>query len=208
MSGGVNLPRFSITVPQRASVSVAAQGRPVVASVTVRGQQGAQGAQGVQGPSGITTGFGQITYTDRTIGPEDSFAPGVRQRLMFNPDALQTTDYLNPPFKGFAFFVNNTLRARATGDLYFLAINLLVTAQQAGGQIRVDVDAGSVLGPIQSNTASLLEGAGVQERVTLLFEVQVLTNFLANGAQFYLTATRPVTVVSETLLVDPRSIQP
>ena len=201
-----------VRVPSLAGTGVAlipAAAPPPVAIVRVGsiGPAGAPGPAGVQGPRGYGP-FGQITYTDRAIGIEDSFAPGVRQRLMFNPNALQTQDLLNPPFKGHAFFVNNTLRARAMGDLYVLVINLLVKADQAGGQIRVDVDSGSPLGPLQSDTASLLEGAGVQERVTINFEIQVLTTFLANGAQFYLTSTRPVTVVSETLLVDPRSIQP
>ena len=205
-SAPVVTPVVRVTVPSPTPVVFVPT--PAAPAVVLVQSLGTQGPAGPQGAPSVQTGFGQITYTDRTIGPEDSFAPGVRQRLMFNPNALQTQDLLNPPFKGHAFFVNNTLRARAMGDLYVLVINLLVKADQAGGQIRVDVDSGSPLGPLQSDTASLLEGAGVQERVTINFEIQVLTTFLANGAQFYLTSTRPVTVVSETLLVDPRSIQP
>ena len=166
-----------------------------------------QGRPGVPGSGGPSLGFGQTTYTDRTISDEDVFAPNVRQQLRFSPTALQTQNLLNPPFTGHTFFVNNRIVARAMGDLYDMRVNLIVTADQAGGQLRLDIDSGSTLGPLQSDTTSLFEGAGIAERVTFSFSIQVLTTFLANGAVFYLTANRPVTVVSEALLLMPKSIQ-
>lgn len=42
----MSLPVYTVTVQGRPQVSVAALGRPAVASVTVPGQQGAQGIQG------------------------------------------------------------------------------------------------------------------------------------------------------------------
>lgn len=164
--------------------------------------------QGRPGTPGVSTGFGQITYTDRTIGPEDSFDPGVRKQLIFAPSGLTTQNLLLDPFKQHQFFVDNVLRARAFGDLYEITINLAVRSMQADGKIRVDVDSGSSLGPLQTSTALLFEGATVVERVTLNFAIQALATFLANGARFYLTADRPVQVISETLLLRPASIQP
>lgn len=164
--------------------------------------------QGRPGSPGLNTGFGQITYTDRTIGAEDTFDPNVRQRLMFAPSGLTTQNLLLAPFKQHQFFVDNVLRARAMGDVYDMTINLGVRSMQAGGKVRVDIDSGSTLGPLQTSTASLFEGATVVERVTLNFSIQVLSTFLANGALFYLTADRPLQVISETLFLRPTSIQP
>lgn len=164
--------------------------------------------QGRPGAPGVQTGFGQVTYTDRTIGVEDTFLPGIRQQLMFAPGALQTQDPLNPPFAGHYFFVDNRIVPRAMGDLYDMRVNLLVTADQAGAQLRLDIDTGSTLGPLQSDTTSLFAGAGITERATFSFSVQVLATFFANGAVFFLQATKPVTVISETLLLMPKSIQP
>lgn len=161
----------------------------------------------MQGPKGDGP-FGQITYTDRTVGDEDNFDPFVRQQLIFAPTGLTTQNLLLPPFTDHQFFVNNILRARKLGDVYEMTINLLVRSMQSGGKIRVDIDSGSTLGPLQSSTASLLEPATVQERVSFPLAVQALTTFLANGAQFYLTADRPIQVISETLFLRPTSVQP
>ena len=54
----------------------------------LQGRPGVPGAPD-QGP------FGQITYTDKAIGIEDSFAPGVRQRLLCT-FGLQAKVYLIP----------------------------------------------------------------------------------------------------------------
>lgn len=188
--------------------SVVRLSSPASPSVVRREVAGIPGPAGPEGPQGVQIGFGQITYTDRAVGAEDVFPANVRQQLKFDPTALQTQDLLNPPFVGHTFFTANRLMPRALGDLYNMRVNLLVTAEQAGGQLRLDIDAGSSLGPIQADTASLFAGAGITERVTFSFSIQVLANFMANGAAFFLQANRPVTVVSETLLLMPESIQP
>lgn len=72
-------PVYTIAVQGRPQVSVAALGRPAVASVTVPGQQGAPGQPGV------STGFGQVTYTNRGLEADDVFQPGVRAQVLFTP---------------------------------------------------------------------------------------------------------------------------
>ena len=207
MSGGINLPRYTVSVSQRPSVAVAAQGRPVVASVTVRGQQGAQGETGLQGPPGVSLGFGDI-YTDRTSGPEDRFEANVRQQVRFSGATTTVMDKLLPPFVGHQFLVNDRLMARALNDVYHIRINLIVSADAASTRLKMDCDAQSAFGPLQADDSTLFSSAGVPERVTFSFAIQVQSNTLANGAAFYLTSTQPVTVLSETLFIIPATVQP
>lgn len=208
MSGGVNLPRFTVTARQRPNAAVATQGRPVVASVTVRGQQGAQGETGLQGPPGVSLGFGDIIYTDRTSGPEDRFEANVRQQVRFSGATTTVMDKLLPPFVGHQFLVNDRLMARALNDVYHIRINLIVTSDAASTRLKLDCDAQSALGPLQADDSTLFQSAGVPERVTFSFAIQVQGNTLANGAAFFLTSTQPVTVLSETLFVIPATVQP
>lgn len=84
MSGGIGLPRYTVSVSQRPSVAVAAQGRPVVASVTVRGQQGIQGPPGDLSASNIrritASGPAAILPTDRLVtlaGPSSAVLPAA-----------------------------------------------------------------------------------------------------------------------------------
>ncbi len=77
MSGGVSLPRYTVSVSQRPNTTVVAQGRPVVASVTVRGQQGAQGIQGAPGANGYAKRFGNHRLNRRRRG-DAVRAPGRR----------------------------------------------------------------------------------------------------------------------------------
>jgi hypothetical protein len=205
VSGGVK-----VTVGKAPSAKVITPPTPAVIYAVVPGPVGGQGEPGPVGPRGPKGDgpFGQITYTDRTIGAEDNFDPGVRQRLMFAPSGLTTQNKLLRPFDTHTFFVDNVLRARAVDDVYEMTVNLVVRSMQAGGKIRVDIDSGSPLGPLQSSTQSLFEPATVQERVSFPLAIQVLSTFLANGALFYLTADRPIQVISETLFLRPTSIQP
>ncbi len=202
----MKLPTYAVTVQGRPQVAVAALARPAVASVTVPGPQGARGAQGIQGPPGVNIGFGQITYTNRGLEPDDVFEPGARAQVLFTPD-VPTQDVLNPPFDAHTFWIDNAVVPQALGDLYDLQINLIVTADTAGGQLRLDADVGSILGPIASDTQILFAGAGAPERVTFRLRVQVLANFMANGCRIYLTSSVRVTTVSETILVAPASIR-
>lgn len=84
MSGGINLPRYTVSVSQRPNATVVAQGRPVVASVTVRGQQGIQGPPGDLSASNIrritVPGSVSILPTDRLItlaGPSAAVLPAA-----------------------------------------------------------------------------------------------------------------------------------
>ena len=172
--------------------------------------QGRPGPQGAPWPSGGpgqvgSYGLGQITYTERVLEASDTIEPGVRGQVLFEPTSVQ--DYLNPPFDGHAFWVENRVVARALGDLYDFQINLIVTAQVAGGQLRLEADVGSTLGPVAADTQSLFAAALEPERVTFRLRVQALAGFLANGCAFYLTSSVPITTISETVLVAPASIQ-
>ena len=197
-------PQASVAVLGRPGISVAALGRPSVASVTVAGPQGAPGERGIPGPPGVARGVGQITYTNRSLEPDDVFEAGARAQVRFAPDG-PPQDGLNPPFEGHAFWIEDAIVPRAMGDLYDIQTNLIVTVDTAGGYLRLDADVGSSLGPIASDTQVLFEGAGRPERVTFRLRVQVLANFLANGCRIFLTSSVRITTVSETILLAPAS---
>lgn len=192
------MPAGIVTAPRgRAKVSVSQAGRPVVTAITVPGEQG---------PPGISTGFGQVTYTERELEPSDYFTPGVRAQVIFSPTSV--SDKLNEPFKGHQFWQNNRVRPRAVDDLYDFQVNLIVVSTVAGGMVRLDADTGSTLGPIASDTQTLFNGALDPERVTFRLRAQVLETFRANGCAFFLTSTVPLTTVSETVLINAVTIQP
>lgn len=191
---------LTLTLGRRPAVKVLRANRPDITAVTVPGPQGAPGAAGSVGSYGL----GQITYTERVLEASDTFEPGVRGQVLFEPTSVQ--DYLNPPFDGHAFWVDNRVVARALGDLYDFQVNLIVTAQVAGGEVRLEADVGSALGPVAADTQSLFAAALEPERVTFRLRVQALAGFLANGCAFYLTSSVPITTISETVLVAPASI--
>lgn len=195
---------LTLAMGRRPAVKVLRAGRPEITAVMVPGPQGAPRPMGGPGPVG-SYGLGQITYTERVIEASDFFEAGVRGPVLFEPTSI--SDDLNPPFVGHAFWAGNKVMPRAMGDLYDIQVNLIVTASISGGQLRVDADVGSLLGPIASDTQTLFNGAQVPERVTFRLRVQVLSNFMANGCGLFLTSSVPVTVASETVLVAPASIQ-
>ncbi|GJE42075.1 hypothetical protein [Methylobacterium soli] len=164
--------------------------------------------QGRPGAPGLNTGFGQVTYTERSVEADDSFAAGVRQQVRFVPTPSLTQDLLNAPFAGHTFWSDNRLIGRAMGDLIDVTVNLIVTATIAGGQLRTDADVGSTLGPVASDSQTLFNGAGIPERTTFRLRLQVLAGFLANGCALFLTSNVPLLVTSETVLVAPASIRP
>lgn len=203
MSGGASLPRFTVTARQRPSASVAAQGRPVVASVTVRGQQGAQGETGSPGPRGEPGDYGSIRY-DEVSGTPISLAPDVPAAFTLAAPIMMTNS-LRGPFANFTFLSpdGRTLNARANGDSYLIRVRMSVVAVQAGGSFTTDLVIPGVSGVSSSRPRSLLIAAGPAAPVDELFQAFPGPNFVANGATIMLTSTVPATVTPQTLFVTP-----
>lgn len=203
MSGGINLPRFTVTARQRPNVAVAAQGRPVVASVTVRGQQGAQGEAGDPGPQGEPGDYGSIRY-DEVSGTPISLMPDVPAAFTLAAPVMMTNS-LRGPFANFTFLSpdGRTLNARANGDSYLIRVRMSVVAVQAGGSFTTDLVIPGVSGGSSSRPRSLLIAAGPSAPVDELFQAFPGPNFVANGASIMLTSTVPATVTPQTLFVTP-----
>lgn len=181
---------------------------PAVVRSVAPGPIGPAGQKGDAGPPGTNLGFGDIIYTDRTSGPEDRFEANVRQQIRFSGATTTVMDKLLPPFVGHQFLANDRLIARALNDVYNIRINLIVSSDASSTRLKMDCDAQSAFGPLQADDSTLFQSAGVPERVTFSFAIQVQANTLANGAAFYLTSTQPVTVLSETLFIIPATVQP
>ncbi|MET3481525.1 hypothetical protein [Methylobacterium sp. 1973] len=207
MSGGVSLPRFTVTARQRPNVAVAAQGRPVVASVTVRGQQGAQGIQGAPGANGFAKRFGTIDYTDTDAGTPFMLPAGEWVRLTRNltPSAANF-NLPSGPWANFAFWDNaaGLLRARAVGDVLLFKFSYTVVPQQRGGGLRFSVrpgdDVNFEFGP---DPIALTADAGQMQPGSETFAEQCRTRFVASGAVVYVMATSGGTLMEFSPEVTP-----
>lgn len=189
-------------------VRVPVPNMPAVVRSQALGPIGPAGGKGDPGPPGSKGSLGQITYTDRVSGPEDRYEANIRQQVRLAPGSTTVLDKLLPPFVGHVFVHDDRFWPLAMDDAYDIHVNLIVMADQAGTKIKMDCDAGSVLGPLQADDKTLFEPAGASERVTFNFSIQTLANTLANGAAFFLRATKPITILSEAVYVVPQSIQP
>lgn len=172
----------------------------------IPGIPGPAGARGAQGEVGITTGFGQATFTHAVAAPGDFVDAGARTQLMFAPDPGLSSDYLNPPFAGHAFWDGGKIVGRALADFILVQVNLQVAAMVGGGTLTGDLDAGSSLGPLVSDTYNLSPAAQVVQRVTLKLFTQTLLNFMANGGRIFLTCSVPAMIVRESIVVVPLSL--
>lgn len=165
-----------------------------------------RGPQGRPGKDGATfQGFGSVTFTEAASAPALALPANTRTQLQFTPDPAQADDTLQAPFAGHLFWSNNVIVGRALNDALDILVNLLVVSQVAGGQLRLDIDVGSVLGPIVTAGASLFEAAGVTERVTLERMIRTKSGLLANGGALYLTSTVPVSITRASVVVFPNS---
>lgn len=207
MSGGINLPRFTVAARQRPNVSVVAQGRPVVASVTVRGQQGVQGPPGPQGANGFAKRFGTIDYTDTDAGTPFMLPAGEWVRLTRNltPSAANF-NLPSGPWANFAFWDNaaGLLRARAVGDVLLFKFSYTVVPQQRGGGLRFSVrpgdDVNFEFGP---DPIALTADAGQMQPGSETFAEQCRTRFVASGAVVYVMATSGGTLMEFSPEVTP-----
>lgn len=197
-----------LRVPAPVSAPVLRVPVPTMPAVVRSQSLGPVGPAGPQGLPGKKFSLGQITYTDRVSGPEDRYEANVRQQIRLAPGSTTVFDRLLPPFAGHVFVRDDRFWPLAMDDAYDIHINLIVMADQAGTKIKVDCDAGSILGPLQADDKTLFDPAGTSERVTFNFSIQALANTLANGAAFYLKATKPITILSEAVYIVPQSIQP
>lgn len=169
--------------------------------------QGPPGPAGERGPAGEDAGFGQLRVADMQIDPEDYFAAGGRQQLIFTPNPAQTQNFLRDPFKGVTWTGNRIVpRPDGYGDWQDIIVNLLVVPQFAGGSIIADLDVGvgSAAVPVQSGFYGL-RGSGAPERATFRLGTQTLDGFLNNGARVFLTGTVPFVVQSESVVYLPIS---
>lgn len=170
--------------------------------------QGPPGPAGPRGPM-ASYGYGDVTYTERTVGPEDSFPANERNRLLFAPDPALTQRQLTPPFDGHEFWVDDRIMGRALYDRLAVQVNLIITSQQADGKLRLTADVGSALGqPVGATSSLLFNAPNDPERVTLFLRIRTLAGMLSNGAALWLTPTVPILVLSETVWVAPESIYP
>lgn len=160
----------------------------------------------VPGPPGPPGDYGRVSFTERVIEPSDTFVPGVSAPILFAPDPGLSEDDLRAPFAGHVFWHDSRVIARALGDVYDLYVNLILRAQQVGGYVTVAADVGSSLGPVIADAKPIPFGAGIADRMTFtLPQVKAKANFVANGCRLLLTATVPLVIVSETVIVAPRS---
>ena len=150
-------------------------------------------------------GGGQIRYAEMAGSPAVAIPPNTRTLISFTIDPTQTQDFLNPPFEGSVFYDGTTITPRAVGDFMFVLVNLSVTSDVVGGEIKFDIDVGSPQGPTGADTAALFNDAGIPERVTGKLYIQVLSYFMANGAKLYVTSSVPISLVNEAVLIAPLS---
>ena len=196
---------IAIAPAARVTGACAAPRPPVAASSLFRPATGA--AVALQ-QAATFAGFGQIRYTEAAGSAPVPIAPGIRTPLTFVFDPTQTQNALNAPFAGHLAFDGTTITPRALNDAIFILANLSVTAAVAGGAVKVDVDVGSPLGPTGSSTETLFNAAGAPERVTCILYVQTLSYFMANGAKLFITASVPVSLVNESVVLIPQSTHP
>lgn len=162
--------------------------------------------QGRPGAAGLASGFGQATYTHAAAAPGEYLDANTRTPILFEPDPALSSDYLNPPFRGHVFWDGHRIVGRALADFLFAQVNLRVTPEVAGGTVTVDLDAGSSVGSLVSDTFDLDRSVQVEQRVTLKLFFQTLGNVMANGAAPYVTSTVPARIMRESVLVMPLSL--
>lgn len=218
MSGGINLPRYTVSVSQRPNATVVAQGRPVVASVTVRGQQGAQGPVGPQGANGFAKRFGTIDYTDNdavTYGPNGAVVSGTPmvlpagQWMPLNRNLTPSAANFNlpsGPWANFAFWDNASglLRARAVGDVLLFKFSYTVIPAQRGGGLRFSVrPADNIAFEFGPDPIALTADAGEMQPGSETFAEQCRTRFVSSGAVVYVMATSGATLIEFSPEVTP-----
>lgn len=202
MSGGSAPP---VILPVPAPPVISRIGAPAAPTAVYSPVPGVQGPAGGQGPAGIQTGFGQIVYTHALTGMGDQIAPNTRTQLTFTPDPALTINYLNPPFAGYVLWDNTKVVGRHTGDVLLIQVNLQVTPAVEGGQIFIDLDVGSKVGPIASDSESLGANASIMQRISGKLICQTNANFMANGGKVYITTTVPAMVLRESIFIIPLS---
>ena len=184
--------------------AIAGTATPHAAAVLAQHPAVAVVLRGPQGPPGKTfSGFGYVQYTAQTASPLLNLLPGVRTPLTMLIDPAQTSDTLKEPFAGFPFWNGATLRARAAGDLYEVRFTLTATSAVAGGTLTTEVAVNGLTTVTDNDSEALSYPAGQPQRVGFKLRLLPKAVFVLNGAQIYLTATVPVSITSEVLVVDP-----
>ncbi|KTS09746.1 hypothetical protein SB2_11875 [Methylobacterium radiotolerans] len=179
----------------------------MVASVTVRGQQGAQGIQGPQGANGFAKRFGTIDYTDNDQGNPFTLPAGEWVRLTRNlTPSVANFNLPSGPWANFAFWDNaaGLLRARAVGDVLLFKFSYTVVPQQRGGGLRFSVRPGDDInfefGP---DPIALTADAGQMQPGSETFAEQCRTRFVGQGAVVYVMATSGATLMEFSPEVTP-----
>lgn len=153
----------------------------------------------------VEMGFGAARLSG-LLPPAPVVIPALQRMLLpFRPSPLMMVDEMAPPFAGWNPWPADRFVGRRFGDWIDLQLNLQVVSRNAFGSLTIDLETGSTLGPVVSDSAALLKPANEVERVTMAFTFQCRETVMMNGIQFFITSTVPVTMARETVVILPHS---
>jgi hypothetical protein len=196
-----------VRVPAPMTVPVLRVAAPTMPGLVRSLIAGGIGPAGERGPQGVSGDYGYIRYD------EDG---AVQYPIPANADIpftlvapVMMTNTLRAPFDSVIFLDpdGKTVRARKSGDSYFIRVRLSVEPTVANGTFEVNLyvtgNTTGIVGASSTRPRIIPVAAGSTSRVDELFQVFPGGGFVANGALFMLRCSVNAKVTPEALFITP-----
>ena len=135
-------------------------------------------------------------------------APSVRTLLTMTNDPAQTVNALKGPFANQTFWDGTLLTVQTLNDAIDVQLTFSAVSLVSGGTVLLEMQYAGNGGPIRAQVCPLPVAAGTTQRIFVIFKLFGSALLLAQGAQFYLTSSVPLSLVQETVLIEPTNAGP
>ena len=136
----------------------------------------------------LAGGFGFYFDNQYTVSAKRAITATTRTKVTI--DALR--DFREFNLTGAWNTATNKITAAALNSAYHIRFSFVGDTASAGTYADIEIDAGGVAGVIIRKTVNFIKGTGIANNFVTAFPVFVGPDFLANGAEIFITTNNNI----------------